>query len=64
MLGAGCGGVYLDDSCFFLSAVEQHYDGNKERNARVREDFPKAKEEQEKEIIEAAEKYRQMVRQQ
>lgn len=44
--------------------VEQHYENNKERNARVREDFPKAKEEQEKEIVEAAEKYRQMIRQQ
>lgn len=44
--------------------MEQHYGGNKERNARVREDFPKAKEEQEKEIAEAAEKYRLMVRKQ
>ncbi|KAK7579619.1 hypothetical protein V9T40_000248 [Parthenolecanium corni] len=44
--------------------VESHYIHNKQRNALVREDFPKAKEEQEKEIVEAAEKYRQMVWQQ
>lgn len=48
----------------FLYAVEQHYGNNKQRNTLVREDFPKAKEEQEKEIVEAAEKHRQMVRQQ
>lgn len=44
--------------------VEQHYSGNKTRNAQVREDFPRAKDEQLREEIEARLKYQQMITQQ
>ncbi|XP_018911369.1 uncharacterized protein [Bemisia tabaci] len=44
--------------------VEQHYSGNKQRNAQVREDFPRAKDEQLREEIEARLKYQQLISQQ
>lgn len=43
--------------------VDEHYTGNKFRNAQVREDFPKAKVEQQKELEEATSKYRQLKQQ-
>lgn len=42
-------------------SVEQHYTGNKSRNAIVREDFPRAREEQQKEEEEAIATYHQMI---
>lgn len=44
-----------------LIAVDQHYTGNKSRNAIIREDLPKAKDEQKREEEEALAKYQQMV---
>ncbi|XP_054272054.1 coiled-coil domain-containing protein 50 [Macrosteles quadrilineatus] len=44
--------------------VEQHYTGNKSRNAIVREDFPRAKVEQQREEEEALAKYQQMIMEQ
>lgn len=47
-----------------ILSVEQHYSGNKQRNAQVREDFPRAKDEQLREEIEARLKYQQLISQQ
>lgn len=44
-----------------LCTVEQHYTGNKSRNAQVREDFPRALDEQRREQEEAARLYQQSI---
>lgn len=44
--------------------VEQHYTGNKSRNAIVREDFPRAVDEQKREHEEALERYHHMIQEQ
>lgn len=44
--------------------VQEYYMGNRSRNAIVREDFPKARDEQKREEEEALAKYHQMVQQQ
>ncbi|XP_039279237.1 trichohyalin isoform X1 [Nilaparvata lugens] len=45
-----------------LSYMQEHYSGNRSRNAIVREDFPKALDEQKREEEEAMARYLQMTR--
>ncbi|XP_022161369.1 coiled-coil domain-containing protein 50 [Myzus persicae] len=44
--------------------VDEHYSGNRSRNAIVRQDLPTAKEEQEREIREAEERYGAFIKEQ
>jgi hypothetical protein len=44
--------------------VDEHYNGNRSRNAIVRQDLPTAKEEQEREIREAEERYGVFIKEQ
>ncbi|KAL5240776.1 hypothetical protein ACI65C_008186 [Semiaphis heraclei] len=44
--------------------VDEHYNGNRSRNAIVRQDLPTAKEEQEREIREAEERYGAFIKEQ
>lgn len=52
--------IYLN----FYFTVDEHYSGNRSRNAIVRQDMPTAKEEQEREIREAEERYYALVKEQ
>jgi hypothetical protein len=47
-----------------LISVEEHYSGNKTRNAQVREDLPRAKEEQQREERDAFVRYQERLQQQ
>lgn len=49
---------------FFLYIVDEHYNGNRSRNAIVRQDLPTAKEEQEREVREAEERYCAFIKEQ
>lgn len=44
--------------------VDEHYNGNRSRNAIVRQDLPTAKEEQEREVREAEERYCAFIKEQ
>jgi len=44
--------------------VDEHYSGNRSRNAIVRQDLPTAKEEQEREIREAESRYCAFIKEQ
>lgn len=44
--------------------MQEYYTGNRSRNAIVREDFPKARDEQKREEEEAVAKYHQLIQQQ
>ncbi|XP_075211832.1 uncharacterized protein LOC142318978 isoform X2 [Lycorma delicatula] len=47
-----------------LAFMQEYYTGNRSRNAIVREDFPKARDEQKREEEEAVAKYHQLIQQQ
>lgn len=49
---------------FFIVTVKQHLIGNKSRNLQIREDFPCAKSEQEREAEEAARLHQELLLQQ
>lgn len=49
---------------FYNFTVDEHYNGNRSRNAIVRQDLPTAKEEQEREIREADERYCAFIKEQ
>lgn len=49
---------------FFFYTVDEHYNGNRSRNAIVRQDLPTAKEEQEREVREAEERYCAFIKEQ
>jgi len=56
---------YLNSTCLLLFyIVDEHYSGNRSRNAIVRQDLPTAKEEQEREIREAEERYSAFIKEQ
>lgn len=56
---------YLDLTNFYKCfTVDEHYNGNRSRNAIVRQDLPTAKEEQEREIREAEERYGVFIKEQ
>jgi len=45
-------------------AVDEHYSGNRSRNAIVRQDLPTAKEEQEREVRLAEERFGAFIKEQ
>lgn len=49
---------------YYYFTVDEHYSGNRTRNAIVRQDLPTAKEEQEREIREAEERYGAYIKEQ
>lgn len=49
---------------FYIVTVKQHLIGNKSRNLQIREDFPCAKSEQEREAEEAARLHQELLLQQ
>lgn len=54
--------MFIKMYCNFT--VDEHYNGNRSRNAIVRQDLPAAKEEQEREIREAELRYCAFVKEQ
>ena len=56
--------LFQFNTFIIVFTVDEHYSGNRSRNAIVRQDLPTAKVEQEREIREAEERYGAFIKEQ